>query len=161
MQLVPEGGEQLWTPAHDTASCFPTASGAPGESRENLLLLFSFLVLLGRRKGTYLPLKAADSAGNEAEEAAYKICRPLSAWDEGVFARMLFMLQDQVARHLMNETWREVKDLSYVKKNQEKKKKNGRVRSDQISRSVVSDSLRPHESQHARPPCPSPTPRVH
>ena len=28
----------------------------------------------------------------------------------------------------------------------------------QISRSVVSDSLRPHESQHARPPCPSPTP---
>ena len=27
--------------------------------------------------------------------------------------------------------------------------------SDQISRSFVSDSLRPHESQHARPPCPS------
>ena len=31
----------------------------------------------------------------------------------------------------------------------------------QFSRSVVSNSLRPHESQHARPPCPSPTPRVH
>ena len=31
----------------------------------------------------------------------------------------------------------------------------------QFSRSVVSDSLRPHESQHARLPCPSPTPRVH
>ena len=31
----------------------------------------------------------------------------------------------------------------------------------QFSLSVVSDSLRPHESQHARPPCPSPTPRVH
>ena len=31
----------------------------------------------------------------------------------------------------------------------------------QSSRSVMSDSLRPHESQHARPPCPSPTPRVH
>ena len=29
----------------------------------------------------------------------------------------------------------------------------------QFSRSVVSDSLRPHEPQHARPPCPSPTPR--
>ena len=25
----------------------------------------------------------------------------------------------------------------------------------------MSDSLRPHESQHARPPCPSPTPRDH
>ena len=35
------------------------------------------------------------------------------------------------------------------------------IRSDQISRSVVSDSLRPHESQLARPPCPSPTPGVH
>ena len=31
----------------------------------------------------------------------------------------------------------------------------------QFSRSVVSDSLRPHESQHATPPCPSPTPGVH
>ena len=31
----------------------------------------------------------------------------------------------------------------------------------QFSRSVVSDSLRPHESQHARPPCPSPSPRIH
>ena len=31
----------------------------------------------------------------------------------------------------------------------------------QFSRSVMSDSLRPHELQHARPPCPSPTPGVH
>ena len=35
------------------------------------------------------------------------------------------------------------------------------IRSDQISHSVVSDSLRPHESQHTRPPCQSPTPGVH
>ena len=31
----------------------------------------------------------------------------------------------------------------------------------QFSHSVVSDSLRPHESQHNRLPCPSPTPRIH
>ena len=31
----------------------------------------------------------------------------------------------------------------------------------QFSCSVVSDSLQPHESQHARPPCLSPTPGVH
>jgi len=31
----------------------------------------------------------------------------------------------------------------------------------QFSHSVVSDSLQPHRSQHTRPPCPSPTPRVH
>ena len=35
------------------------------------------------------------------------------------------------------------------------------ISSVQFSRSDVSDSLRPHESQHARPPCPSPTPGVH
>ena len=37
----------------------------------------------------------------------------------------------------------------------------GMYRSVQFSCTVVSNSLRPHESQHARPPCPSPTPRVH
>ena len=31
----------------------------------------------------------------------------------------------------------------------------------QFSHSVVSDTLRPHESQHTRPPCPSPSPGVH
>ena len=36
-----------------------------------------------------------------------------------------------------------------------------RFSSVQFSHSVMSDSLRPHESQHTRPPCPSPTPGVH
>ena len=36
----------------------------------------------------------------------------------------------------------------------------GQVSSVQFSHSVVSNSLWPHESQHARPPCPSPTPGV-
>ena len=31
----------------------------------------------------------------------------------------------------------------------------------QFSHSVVSDPLQPHESQHTRAPCPSPTPRVY
>ena len=35
------------------------------------------------------------------------------------------------------------------------------ISSVQFSCSVVSDSLRPHESQHARPPCPSQTPTVY
>ena len=36
-----------------------------------------------------------------------------------------------------------------------------RISSVQFSHSVMSDSLWPHEPQHARPPCPSPTPGVH
>ena len=35
------------------------------------------------------------------------------------------------------------------------------VSSVQFNCSVVSDSLRPHESQHTRPPCPTPTPGLH
>ena len=38
---------------------------------------------------------------------------------------------------------------------------NSQSSSVQFSRSVVSDSLHPHGRQHARPPCPSPTPGVH
>ena len=37
----------------------------------------------------------------------------------------------------------------------------GPISSVQFSRSVVSSSFQPHELQHARPPCPSPTPRVY
>ena len=38
---------------------------------------------------------------------------------------------------------------------------NGIFSSVQLSHSVIYDFLRPHESQHAGPPCPSPTPRVY
>ena len=37
----------------------------------------------------------------------------------------------------------------------------GEFKSFWFSHSVMSDSLQPHESQHASPPCPSPTPRVY
>ena len=39
--------------------------------------------------------------------------------------------------------------------------RNKKAYSVQFGCSVMSDSLRPHESQHTRPPCPLPTPRVH
>ena len=50
--------------------------------------------------------------------------------------------------------------VSYVMTVKEEVELNS-VQSVQFSRSVVSDSLRPHELQHARPPCSSPTPGVH
>ena len=51
---------------------------------------------------------------------------------------------------------------SYEHNRRERKRnKKYQFSSIQFSRSVVSDSLRPHESQHARPPCSSPSPGVH
>ena len=43
----------------------------------------------------------------------------------------------------------------------ERAPKGDQIRSDEISRSVVSNSSWPHELQHTRPPCPSPTPGVY
>ena len=43
----------------------------------------------------------------------------------------------------------------------QKWKERAREKYIQFSRSVMSDSLRPHEWQHTRPPCPSPTPGVY
>ena len=50
-----------------------------------------------------------------------------------------------------------------INKNWEKQvnKKYNMISSVQFSHSVMSNSLRPHELHHARPPCPSPTPGVH
>ena len=42
-----------------------------------------------------------------------------------------------------------------------KETKKRKFSSVQVSHSVASDSFRPHGLQHARPPCPSPTPRVY
>ena len=49
----------------------------------------------------------------------------------------------------------------YGKKQRTKEPLDESENSVQFSRLVVFDSSWPHESQHARPPCPSPTPRVH
>ena len=51
--------------------------------------------------------------------------------------------------------------ISYTAANHWLLKLKERFSSVQFSLSVVSDSLRPHESQHARPPCLSPNPGVH
>ena len=60
---------------------------------------------------------------------------------------------------LMAESEEQLKSL--LMKVKEKSEKVGlKLSSVQFSCSVVSDSLRPHEWQHARPPCPSPSPGV-
>ena len=51
--------------------------------------------------------------------------------------------------------------LLWFKKTLQRAGIEGTVSSVQFSHSVVSDSLRPHELQHARPPWPSPSPGVH
>ena len=52
-------------------------------------------------------------------------------------------------------------NIQILKHSDELEKQVTLVSISQFSHSVVSEFLRPHESQHGRPPCPSPTPRVH
>ena len=59
-------------------------------------------------------------------------------------------------------TWRHVKSkLHFIFKSNAPWTASLSFSSVQFSCSVMSDSLRPHELQHARPSCPSPTPRAH
>ena len=55
----------------------------------------------------------------------------------------------------------DVTEATYQQQQQQPINKFSLFSSVQFSHSVVSDSLQPHESKHTRPPCPSPTPRVH
>ena len=79
------------------------------------------------------------NAGLEAAQAGIKIAR-----------RNINDLRYADDTTLMAESEEELKSLLMKEKS-----------SVQFSSLVVSDSLRPHESQHSRPPCPSQTPRVY
>ena len=69
-----------------------------------------------------------------------------------------------VVTNILDSTGREIIDntvVSFISKAKLVLCWTDQFSSVQFSCSVVSYSLQPHESQHTRPPCPSPTPRVH
>ena len=62
----------------------------------------------------------------------------------------------------IDEAFEKIQHTYMIKKKKPPESKNRRnISSVQFSHSVVPSSLQPHESQHTRPPHPSPTPRVH
>ena len=81
-------------------------------------------------------------------------------WDsvKAVLSRRFRAIQTYLKKQEKNQ----ISNLTlHLKQLEKEEMKNPRVSSVQFSHSVVSDSLRPHESQHTRPPCPSPTLGVH
>ena len=67
-------------------------------------------------------------------------------------------------QYMLERVWRKGKPLTLLVGMQTSTatvKNSMEIPSVQFSHSVVSDSLQPHESQHARTPCPSPTPGFH
>ena len=83
---------------------------------------------------------------------AIKLNKKYFVIDSGESFFLMRVLGNPLFKHLGN-TWFNVvvyRDLLYSS-----------FRSVQFSHSVMSDSLLPHESQQARPPCPSPTPGVY
>ena len=87
----------------------------------------------------------------------YWICpRQFTAWLYTVLQRNVWEINQRV---LKSETETEIS--KFCKLYWDLEEEVSTVLSVQFSRSVMSGSLRPHESQHTRPPCPSPTPGVH
>ena len=66
----------------------------------------------------------------------------VTTWLSNPTPREILKRCNSTPRYMFQKNWKQIFKNSSV----------------QFSCSVVSDSLRPHESQHARPPCPSPTP---
>ena len=89
------------------------------------------------------------NAGLEEAQAGIKIAR-----------RNINNLRYADDTTLMAESEEELKSL-LMRVKEESEKVDLKLSSVQFSRSVASNSLRPHDLQHARPPCPSPTPGVH
>ena len=77
---------------------------------------------------------------------------------KGIFHAKMGSIKD---RNGMDQTEAEDMKKRWQEYTEELHKKDFQFSSVQFTRSVVSDSSRPHESQLARPPCPSPTPGVH
>ena len=80
-------------------------------------------------------------------------------WNSDICFNLNFILLDQPSswnNNVFISTW-DHKDSTYIYS----KSMDLVLVSVQFSHSVVSDSLQPHEPQHARPPCPSPPPGVH
>ena len=74
----------------------------------------------------------------------------------------------EIKKAFLSDQWKQIEENNRMGKIRDRFKKIRHIKgtfhasqSVQFSCSVVSDSLRPHESQHASPPCPSPAPKVH
>ena len=104
-----------------------------------------------------------------AKETISKMKRKPSEWEKIIANETTDKLISKIYKQLIElntrktnnpiKKWR--KDLNRHFSKEDIQMANKHIRSDHISRSVVSDSWRPHELQHARPPCPSPTTGVH
>ena len=94
----------------------------------------------------------------------------IGSWTEGMLLNRARILPPKV---LLPNSWKMMKRITFIflieyqfwhytlKKSNQLHPIRPITHSVQLSYSVVSDSSWPHESQHARPPCPSPTPGVY
>ena len=115
----------------------------PGDGRDSGLIPGS-----GRSSGVGngSPLKYS-SLENSMDRGAWRAVHGISKrWTRLRIHACTALRGTVYALSLYDSTWKEVRLSQSVS---------------QFSHSVVSDSLRPHELQHAMPPCPSPTPGVH
>ena len=93
--------------------------------------------------------------------ASLRLLKPLTVWITTNCGKFLKRWEYQTTLSVSWETCMWVKKQNQTWKYWLVQNWERSISSVQFSCSVVSNSLRPHESQHTRPPCPSPTHRVY
>ena len=130
--------------------------------RELEKIFFTICMEIQKTPNSYSNLEKQNQSWTNQPTWLQIILQSYSHQDNMVMAQKqnyIPMEQDRESRDKLMHLWAPY--LWNGGKNIHVEKTASSISSVQFSHSVVSDSLRPHEWQHARPPCPSPPPGVH
>ena len=144
------GQEATVRTGHGTADCFQIGKGVCQGCILSPCLLNFYAEYIMRNAGLDEIQAGIKMARRNINNLRYADDTTLKAESEEELKSLLMKVKEETEKVGLKLNIQKMKIMAFVP-----------ISSVQFSHSVVSDSLQPHELQHARPLCPSPTPGVH